>query len=272
MNGRVNQTGKFKREIIPKRWLAILVCFALSILIPINSFAAEQSQFKQPATLKELLALSPPQLENCDIARMNLLCAEGLPGSENLKVDDYLATLDQWVQHIKSETGRNFHHYLEDPAYYYNSTNFYKMLMMAVVLYEDYNIRYNPKWIEAPTEIRGNDHFAADSRDLLLHGLIGDRHMGTCGSMPVLYIALARRLGYPVKLVTAKEHLFMRWDSPTERFDMDATGKGLEKYDDEFYRKFPFPVTEQEIKEEGYFKSLSPQKICPYFCPLAASV
>ena len=146
VNGRANQTSKVGRNVLPKRWFAIFACFALSILIPENSFAAEPVQFKQPATLKELLALSPPQLENCDIARMNLLCAEDLPGSENLKVDDYLATLDQWVQHIKSETGRNFHHYLEDPAYYYNSTNFYKMLMMAVVLYEDYNIRYNPKW------------------------------------------------------------------------------------------------------------------------------
>jgi hypothetical protein len=221
---------------------------------------AQTPTFKQPETLKELLALSPAELEHCDIARMNLLCAEGLPGAENLNVNESLATLDEWTQHIKTEIDRNHHHFQEDPNYYYNSESFYKMLMMAVVLYEDYNIRYNPKWIEAPTEIRDDDHFAADSRDLLIHGLIGEQHMGTCSSMPILYIALARRLGYPVKLVTTKEHLFMRWDSPTEKFDMDATGKGLDKYDDEFYKKFPFPVTEQEIQEEGYFKSLSPQE------------
>jgi hypothetical protein len=254
MKSRANATGKVEGKISSKCRLAILVCFLFSILISPNSFAAE---FKQPTTLKELIALSPADLEKCDIARMNLLCAEGLPGSENLNVDEDLATLDQWAQHIKSETDRNFHHYLEDPAYYYNSTNFYKMLMMAVVLYEDYGIRYNPKWIEAPREIRDDDHFAADSRDLLINGLVGPQRMGTCSSMPVLYVALARRLGYPVKLVTTKEHLFMRWDSPTEKFDMDATGKGLDKYDDDFYKKFPFPITEQEIKEEGYLKSLS---------------
>ncbi|MGH7977004.1 MAG: transglutaminase family protein [Limisphaerales bacterium] len=247
-----NKADKVERKFLPKRRLVILVCFA--ILISQNLLATES----QPTTLKELIALSPAQLESCDIARMNLICAEGLPGAENLNVDKDLATLDEWAQHIKSETDRNFHHFQEDPANYYNSTNFYKMLMMAVVLYEDYNIRYNPKWIEAPTEIQGNDHFAADSRDILIHGLIGDRRMGTCGSMPVLYVALARRLGYPVKLVTTKEHLFMRWESPTERFDMDATGKGLDKYDDDFYKKFPFPISEQEIKDEGYLKSLSP--------------
>ena len=127
---------------------------------------------------------------------MNLLCAEGLSGTEDLNVDESLTRLDQWAQHIQSETARNFHHFKEDPAYYYNSENFYKMLMMAVVLYEDYGIRYDPKWIAAPETIRHNDHFFADSRDILIHGLINSPHMGTCSSMPVLYIALGCRLGY----------------------------------------------------------------------------
>src|SRR5206468_2087766 len=50
------------------------------------------------------------------------------------------------------------------------------------------------------------------------------------------------------------------WDSPTERFDMDATGKGLDKHDDEYYKKWPFAITEQEIKEQDYLKSLSPRE------------
>ena len=220
--------------------------------------AAIRSQsFKQPETLKELLALSPSVNEHCDIARMNILCAEGLPGSENLNIGETIATLDYWAQHIKSEIDRNFHHYWENPAYFYNSTNFYKMAMMAVVLYEDYNIRYNPKWISPPGSERPDDHFFANSSDVLIHGLISDRHLGTCSSMPVLYIALGRRLSYPLKLVTTKQHLFIRWDSPMEKFDMDATSKGVDHYDDSFYRQWPFPINDEEIKEEGYLKSLS---------------
>lgn len=156
---------------------------------------AENPDSKTPHTLAELLALSPAELEHCDIARMNLLCAESLPGAANLNVDESLGTLDSWAQHIKSEIDRNFHHYGEDPAYFYNSTNFNKMAMMGVVLYEDYNIRYNPKWIAAPGSESPDDHFFADSNDVLIHGLIGDRHLGTCSSMPVLYVALGRRLG-----------------------------------------------------------------------------
>jgi hypothetical protein len=212
---------------------------------------------KSPQTLAELLALKPDALEGTDIALLNLLCAEGLPGAENLNVDGCLTTLDQWAQHAKREIDRNHHHFREDPAYYYHSEAFYKMLMLAVVVYEDFGVRYNPKWIAPPSEMRGDDHFFADSRDILIHGMVGPQRMGACSSMPVFYIALGRRLGYPLKLVTTRQHLFMRWDSATERFNMDATGKGLDKYDDAYYKRWPFPITEQEIKEQDYLKSLS---------------
>jgi len=154
---------------------------------------------------------------------MNLLCAEGLPGAESLKVNECMATLDKWAGRVDSETKRNYHRFREDPSYYYNSEAFYKMLMMAVVVYEDFGIRYNPKWITSPSETKQNDHFFADSRNILIHGMLGSTPMGTCSSMPILYVALGRRLGYPLKLVSTKEHLFMRWDSPTERPARDWT-------------------------------------------------
>jgi hypothetical protein len=75
--------------------------------------------------------------------------------------------------------------------------------------------------------------------------------------MPVLYLAIGRRLGYPLKLVTTKAHLFLRWEDARERFNLEATGKGMNRYDDENFRQWPFPVTEAEIRTEGYLKSLS---------------
>ena len=240
------KTNKVAKKKSPQRRFAIRAFIILLIgisssLISIqvhqnrpkqNTVAAvEPPAFKQPETLNGLLALSPAELEQFDIARMNLLCAEGLPGAEQLKVDECLATLDQWAQHIKAETDRNHHRFKEDPATYSNSEAFYKMLMMTVVLYEDYGVRYNPKRITSPEATPADDHFFADSRDILLHGLVGPQHLGTCSSMPILYLALGRRLDYPLKLVKAKGHLFMRWDSPSEKFDMDATGKGFILFD-----------------------------------------
>ena len=42
--------------------------------------------FETPQSIAELLDLPAVELEQCDIARMNLLCAEGLPGAEELNV------------------------------------------------------------------------------------------------------------------------------------------------------------------------------------------
>lgn len=219
----------------------------------------ETETFKQPKTLAELLALKPEDLGAVDIERMNLLCAEGLPGAENLNVDECLDTLDQWAKILRGRIDLNFHQYQKNPTYFYNSTNFFKMDMMASLLYSQFNVHYNPKLIEPPTETQlSNDEFFADSRDVLIHGLLGPERMGTCSSMPVLDVALGRRMGYPLKLVSAKGHFFLRWDSPTERFDMDATGKGMNKYDDERYKKWPFPITDDDIKADGLLQSMTP--------------
>lgn len=131
-------------------------------------------------------------------------------------------------------------------------------VMMAVVLTEDFQVRYNPARAASPEQTSPRDSFFADSRDVFLHGLLGpDRH-GTCSSLPVLYVALGRRLGYPLKLVTTKGHLFVRWEDAKERFNVEVTGRGVNRFDDHYYRTWPFPVSEEEVQADGYLKSLTP--------------
>ncbi len=62
-----------------------------------------------------------------------------------------------------------------------------------------------------------------------------------------------------MKLVTARDHLFARWESADgkERFNIEATGQGLTTPEDNYYKKWPFPITEQDIKENSYLKSLT---------------
>ena len=95
--------------------------------------------------------------------------------------------------------------------------------------------------------------------------------MGTCSSMPVLYAAVGRRLGYPLKLVTTKAHLFLRWEDGKERFDLEATGRGMNRYDDEHFKRWPFPVSEEEIRTEGYLKSLTAVEEFAVFLSLRAN-
>src|ERR1035437_8744782 len=251
--------------------------------------AASQS----PANMHQLLASSPAQIAGCDIALLNLLCAEGLPSAESLNPQGCMATLDEWAERVRTETERHLYRYRANPREFESSEGYFRMLMMAVVLYEDFSVRYNPERINTPGSLDANDHFFADSRDLFLHGLLSHSPspnplpqvtalrptlnpqlstlnfpLGTCSSMPVLYIAIGRRLGYPLKLVTTKSHLFIRWESAAERFDLEGTGKGMNRYGDEHFKQWPFPVTEEEIQADGYLKSLTPVEELALFLSL----
>ncbi len=76
----------------------------------------------------------------------------------------------------------------------------------------------------AHPEVRATFDQFADSRCIFIHGLLGSERVGTCSSMPVLYAAVARRLGYPVKVATNTGHVFNRWEDDRESFNMEGTG------------------------------------------------
>jgi hypothetical protein len=61
---------------------------------------------------------------------------------------------------------------------------------------------------------------------------------------------------YPLHLVTTKGHLFVRWEGQGERFNIEATSHGLNTFDDDYYRKWPFAITAEEEQAEGYLRNL----------------
>jgi hypothetical protein len=206
-----------------------------------------------PKSLHALLALSPDQLKKVDIARMNLLCAQGLPGAEKLdaeRMDQCLATLDSWAERVRSETQRYLHKFRHNPAEYQNSEGYFCTLMLVTVLQQDLGVRYNAK------RIREVDF--ANAKDLFIHGMIDDDNGGTCVSMPVLYAAIARRLGYPVRLVTTKAHLFCRWDAPDDRVNIEGSSRGMLSFEDDYYKSWPHKITDRQVQANHYLASLTP--------------
>ena len=210
-------------------------------LLPITAITRFQKLPLLQRFLKELLALPPVQLEQVDIARMNLLCAEGLPGAENLNLRKNLDTLDQWAQHVDSETVRNLHRFWEHPEQYDHSLAYYRMIMLATVLQEDFGVRYDPE--RALPQLQGerepNDVFYGDASDIFIGGILGDGRQGTCSSLPVLYVAVAQRLGYPVDLASTEEHFYLRYEEGTNHLNVDAAGDGFITHSDEEYKKWP---------------------------------
>lgn len=213
-----------------------------------------------PRTLDELLRIHADDLHRCDIARLNLVCALGLPGTENLDIDHCIRTIDKWTNRVEFETRRHLYR-AKDPRFadrYGGSQAKLSAEMLSQVLQEDCDVKYNPKRILDP-DFR-------NPKDLFIHGIIGDSNGGTCTSMPVLYAAVARRLRYPVRLVHANAHLFCRWDDNGTRFNIECTSQGLIFHPDDYYRTWPLPISDAQVQRREYLTSLTPaQKLAGFF-------
>jgi len=231
---------------------------------------AKAESFKQPKTLAELLALPPDQLDKVDVALINLLCAEGLRGSESLDVDYLTRTLNGWAAHVESETKRNYHLFEEHPEKFKNSLAYFRMAMLATVLVQDLRIQYNPereKQLENGHILRSDKdekEFFADSKDVFIHGLLGDKHYGTCASMPFLYVAIGRRLGYPVTLATTATHFYVRYEEGNgKHLNVEATEHRafLTPSDDEYKNPWEMHLSDDEVKGMAYLQPLSNKEI-----------
>ena len=202
------------------------------------------------ASLADLLAAPPEQLKDADIAEMNLLCATGLLGAENLDIDKAFARLDDYAQRVRYWTDQSMWDFRRNPGRFENSEAKFRVLLLISVLQKDFGVHYNDRGDR-------NCDFS-DSRNAFLHGMIDDTNGGTCASMPVMYVAVGRRLGYPMSLVLAKTYIFARWDDGTERFNIEGTNPRFDDHPDSYYREWPYPISDAELKQGWYLKPLTP--------------
>ena len=204
---------------------------------------------EQIRSLYELLSLSEAELEQVDIALMNLLCAQGLKGAEGISIEQCLARIDEWAQKVKRDTEARFRNFYRNPGKYDNSQAVFQMINLALTLKNDFGVHYN---LEA-----AKDWDFSDSKDIFIHGLLDDRRAGTCTSLPVLCIAIGRELGYPLKLVHAKQHSFVRWEDERERFNIEVCCPGVDIRSDEYYKRWPHEITELDFRRGVLLKSLT---------------
>lgn len=226
-----------------------------------ESLPVARDPWRPPTTLAELLALPKQDLDRVGIVRMNLLCAEGLPGAEDLDIDDVQQRVNEAARAAVVQTGRHLYR-VTDPRYqvhYRHSETYFRCEMLCQSLTEQSGLKYNMEQFYNP-DFR-------DSRAQFIHGLLRDNSPGgTCVSIPVLVAAVGRQLGYPIKLVLAREHVFARWDGPGDsgepmRLNIETSGLGLDSYIDERYRAGKTgPISDEEIERREFLVSLTPNE------------
>jgi hypothetical protein len=217
-----------------------------------------------PQTLSEVLSLPVEEIEHVEIGRANLLCAEGLPGAEDLDVEEHVGRLDAWAERVRMMTERHLPGFPSIAAHFDNSEPKWRLCAMAKVLHEECGVGYHQERIESEPDW-------TDSQDLLIHGITGPRRTGTCPSLPVFFIAIGRRLGHPMNLSKAPAHSFSRWDAtehenPAWRdcFNIEFHGP-VDFHDDQRYYDWPlrWPSAAREMHRRRhpsmtYIQSLPP--------------
>ncbi len=218
-------------------------------------------------TLDEILTADPDEFvaKYDDIAANNLACAVGLPGTEALDVNQCLATLAEWTARIALLTNTHLRLFRQRRGEFENSEPLWRVCCIARVLEQDCGIHYCPEEMDksSPADWKQSDRH-------LIHGLLGPRRHGTCASLPVLLVAIGRRLGYPMKLVHSPGHVFTRWDGldhphPAwrERRNFEFSG-GLDSRPDKHYHHSPVEWTpglhaaEKTRSMPLYLRSLTP--------------
>jgi hypothetical protein len=203
-------------------------------------------------SVAQLLSLPRGELERLDVALLNMLCAQALPGAERLDVDGCLCTLDTWANAVRRYVDDGYRQFRRSPADYFHDLGFFCFLSMVTLLKHPRGIgvRYQPTAI-------GSDDFS-DSRDDFLHGLL-TRKLGTCASLPVLFVAIGRRLGWPMHLAVAKRHVLCQWvaaDGTRRNLEGSCPGGG-DMYPDEHYHRWPAPLTRDELASGRYLRPLT---------------
>ena len=189
------------------------------------------------------------QPERYEIAEANLLIATGLPGAEALETTNLLAKLDAWTRYVAARIGELTPRFRRSPNEFNHSYSRFQVLVMITVVQRELGVHYDPELMSDPVDW-------SDSRGAFIHGLLTG-FGGTCASMPVLYVAIGRRLGFPLFLVGAKGHLFTRWAGEDETFNIEGTNRGLSCHEDAYYQHWPNRISKEELARGWFLEPLS---------------
>ncbi|MBI5874301.1 MAG: tetratricopeptide repeat protein [Deltaproteobacteria bacterium] len=149
----------------------------------------------------------------------------------NLDIKAYSAKIDKMVIQARILTKGS-----TDPDYRIRALNTY--------LYKMEGIKYDL-----------SDPNAEKLENRYLNGIL-DTKKGSCVTMPLLYLSIAQRLGYPVYPVTAPQHLFLRYIDPNlQEQNIDPAGEGGYVSDDEYI--YVLQISPRALKNGAYLRTLT---------------
>lgn len=198
----------------------VYVFLAASLLLASPSFAATQTDVKALSELPE---------NEIDIGRAALVLAKEI--FPEIDVDAYSTKIDGIVGDVRKLTKGS-----QDPDYRVRALNTY--------LYKIFGMQYDL-----------DDPYVKDIRNRYMTGIL-DTRKGSCVSMPLLYLSVAQRLGYPVYAVSVPQHVFLRYvDMGFKMQNIEATGGGGYSPDEEYAATLQ--ISKEALAHGTYLRTLT---------------
>lgn len=197
-----------------------LYIIALIILFPCPSLAVLPPEIDALSILPE---------KKIDIGRAALILAKEI--FPEINIAKYSAKIDKVVAEVRERTNGNF-----DPDYRIRVLNSY--------LYKIYGMQYDK-----------NDPYVEKDQNRFINGIL-DNQKGSCVSMPLFYLSVAQRLGYPVYAVSAPQHIFLRYTDPALNMkNIEATNGGGYSPDEEYIAVLQ--VSKAALVHNTYMRTLT---------------
>lgn len=130
---------------------------------------------------------------------------------------------------------------------------------MNTVIYQSEGFHYD----RSPNSMNKQEYY-------FLNGIL-DTKQGICYTMPLLYIAVAQRLGYPVYPIVVPGHYFVRYISPPFKGWNIETTSGGKDFTDESYIEH-FAVSKRGLESGSYMRTLTYREYLGYILGMNAVV
>jgi len=211
-----------------RRWLALVFCAAASTALAAKTHAPTTSPEVFPAEIERLFALPEDQIDTGLAA---------LTFAKEIYPDIDVAAYSAWIDSLAGDARRfiaRLGRY--DPDSVIRALNTY--------YYRSWGVQYD----KSPTA-------RATQGNYFINGIL-DTKRGQCMTIPLLYMAIAQRLGYPVYAVIAPEHNFVRFVDPSLK-EQNIELSGGAGYSSDAEYAYNLNISPQAIESGAYLRTLT---------------
>jgi hypothetical protein len=209
-------------------------------------------------TAEQLVGLSDEQLAEFDPLAVNLIVAKGVPRLADLDIRRYQIQVNAWAwdfakQYLPAWTKV----FQKEPEFYNHDPRLFEVGMIQQFFAKEVGITYRQD-VSDSVRIR-----LLNPSDLFVNGLL-DTLEGTCANMPVLYVAVAWRMGWRVSLACQRAHYLTRYDDGSQTFNIEAAisrtdGPGFYWSSDDLHIELN-QITDKALISGSDLKALSPRE------------